>query len=302
MKAITAAKSFLYDSYWKAARLLPDEWYVRMVYKRQTGKVLHLNPPRTFNEKIQWLKLHDRRPIYTIFADKLAVRKHIESTLGGQYLIPLLGIWDRVEDIDFELLPKQFVLKATHDSGSVLLCRDKSEFDIHGARSRLRESLRQNFYWVGGEWAYKDVKPRIIAEAYLSDSGRIVPEDYKLYCFDGEPRLIVVFHNRFSTTEALCESVYDLEWNQQPCTLDDHFQIAMTPQERPGCLEELIRLSRKLCKGFPHMRTDFYVVGGRIYFGEITLYTANGFQPMIPSEYDEILGSWITLPSKAKSI
>lgn len=280
------------------ARCLPDEWYLRLVYKRITGKVLHLNPPRTFNEKIQWMKLYDRRPIYTTLADKFTVREHIKTVLGEQYLIPLLGVWDRAEDIDFGTLPDQFVLKATHDSGSVVICRDKAGFDVQNAKSRLNQSLRRNFYWVGGEWAYKHVKPRIIAEAFLSDAGRIVPEDYKLYCFNGEPKLVVVFHNRFNASEPLSESVYDLEWNLLPCSLDNHFQIETRPQPKPACLDELVHLARTLCRGTPQMRTDFYVVSGRIYFGEITLYTASGFQPMIPPEYDKILGEWIDLPNK----
>lgn len=283
------------------ARHLPDELYLRMVYRRMLGKSLRLNPPVTFNEKMQWLKLHDRKTCYTTYADKLEARKIVSQRLGARYLVPLLGVWGSAKDIDFDALPERFVLKCTHDSGSVIVCRDKGRFDRSVARARLSARIATNYFWYGREWCYKNIVPKIIAEEYLCEEGKLVPEDYKVYCFNGEPKLVVVFHNRFAAElSALSESVYNTRWEQMPCSLDDHFQIELKPHPKPECLDELLVLARLLSDGTAFMRADFYVVKGRIYFGEMTMYSASGFAPMVPASMDEQLGERIVLPTDLK--
>ncbi|SHK85119.1 TupA-like ATPgrasp [Fibrobacter intestinalis] len=274
---------------------VPDEIYLKLVFKSSLGYWPNLKSPRTFNEKIQWLKLHDRNPLYTQLVDKYEVRKYIAETIGEKYLIPLLGVWDSFDEIDFDKLPNQFVLKCTHDSGGLVICKDKSKFDIEVAKKKITRCLKCNYYCAFREWPYKNVKPRIIAEKYMEDSGKVVPEDYKVYCFNGISRYVVVFHNRFAPGKALSETVYDCDWNAQGISLDSHFQISDCLEPKPGCLEEMLRCAGELAKGKAQSRIDFYIVDGKLYFGEITLYTASGLQKMIPKSLDETLGSLIEL-------
>ncbi len=277
-------------------RLLPDSLFLKCQYFMRIGKKLNLRNPKTFNEKLQWLKLHDRKPEYTTMVDKYEVKKYVAEKIGEQYIIPTLGVWDKFDDIDFNTLPDQFVLKCTHDSGGLVIVKDKKQFDEQAAREKIEKCLRQNYYFKSREWAYKNIDPKIIAEKYMEDYGKIVPEDYKVYCFNGNPKYVVIFHNRFSKTKPLEESVYDTQWNKIDISLDDHFQISSHNIERPACLEELIRVSKILSENLPQVRVDFYIINNKIYFGEITLYTASGMQKMIPEEYDEILGSLVKLP------
>lgn len=279
-----------------ALKFLPDKQYIQLQYYRKFGKLPDLKNPKTFNEKIQWLKLHDRKPEYTMMVDKYDVKKYIAEKIGKQYVIPTLGVWEKVEDIDWENLPMQFVLKCTHDSGSVVVCKDKNNFDKQDAAKKLDGYLKRNAFWIGREWPYKNVKPRIIAEKYLEERGHIVPEDYKVYCLNGKPKYIVVFHNRFNDSQPLSETVYDLNWQPQHISLDDHFAISDEVIPRPECLDELLEVCEKICYNYPQLRVDFYIIENKIYFGEITFHTASGFQPMIPKEVDSILGKEIKLP------
>lgn len=274
---------------------MDDETYLRKYYKLRMGKELNLENPQTFNEKLQWLKLHDRKDIYTTMVDKYEVKKYVSNIIGEQYIIPTYGVWDRFDDIDFDSLPEQFVLKCTHDSGGLIIVRDKSKLDIKAAKKKINKCLKRNYYSHGREWPYKNVKPRIIAEKYMEDKGRIVPEDYKIYCLNGKPKYIVVFHNRFDPTKEKSETVYDTEWKPQGISLDEHFKISDEITERPKCLNELLTISTAMCKNHSEVRCDFYVIENRIYFGEITLHTASGFQPMIPREIDDILGKELVL-------
>ena len=272
-------------------RIIPDELYLRMAYRAVTGKRLHLNPPVTYNEKLQWLKLHDRKPEYTEMVDKYEVRKFVTERVGAEYLVGVLGVWDKAEDIDFDNLPDQFVLKCTHDCGGLVICRDKASLDKEAARRKLNDCLKTNFYWQGREWPYKNVKPRIYAEEYLSDFGDSQLTDYKVFCFDGQPKLIQVDYDRF---EGHKRQFFDCDWNR----LDISFHFPSDTAKvifRPSVLEEMLELSRKLSAGFPHLRTDFYIVGDRLYVGEMTFFHGTGFGKWWPEGTDEWLGSFLKI-------
>lgn len=291
----------LYILFVNICRVIPDELYLKMIFRIRTGKKLNLKNPQTFNEKLQWLKLHDHNPLYTTLVDKYAVREYIKENLGEEYLIPLVGgPWSSAGDIDFDKLPNQFVLKCTHDSGSVIICRDKSSFDIKLARKKLNKALRINYYYSSREWPYKDVKPQVIAEKYMKSNGKVVPEDYKVYCFNGMPKYIVVFHNRFEDSKELSETVYDTNWIPQGISLDNHFKISNDVEPRPECLSEMLALAKKLSQGMAQSRIDFYITDELLKFGELTLFTASGMQPMVPGSLDLELGKEISLHTSGK--
>ena len=275
-----------------------DEKYLCIVYKIRTGKTLNLEKPKTFNEKLQWLKLYDRKIEYTTMVDKYAVKQYVADKIGENHIIPTLGVWDKFEDIDFDKLPNNFVLKCTHDSGGLVICRDKSKLDMNAAKKKLNKSLKRNYFYAGREWPYKDVKPRIIAEKYLEEKGKTVPEDYKVYCINGKPIYIVVFHNRFNHGEELSETVYNTAWEPQHISLDEHFKVSNIVESVPECLDKMLKYSEILSENICQSRIDFYIVNNHLYFGEITLYTASGFQRMIPEEMDYKLGQMIKLPKR----
>lgn len=262
------------------------------MYQVKLGKKLNLNKPLYFNEKLNWLKLHDRKDIYTKMADKYEVREIIKERLGEDYLIPLLGVWDRVEDIDFSKLPEQFVLKCTHDSGSVIICKDKKSFDKEEAIRKLIMTMKTNYFYPSREWPYKNIKPRIIAEKYMVDESGMELKDYKIYNFGGEPKLIQVDFGRFVHHE---RNLYTLDWKYIPEEIEypTNESVQIT---KPGCLEEMLACARLLAKGIPSVRTDFYSINGKIYFGEITFYQEGGFARFHSEAYSRKLGDWIELP------
>lgn len=273
-------------------KILPDRLYLKLLYEARMGKKLDLKNPRTFDEKMQWLKLYDRNPVYTVMADKYEVRKLVEEKLGKEYLIPLLGVWDRAGEIDFSGLPRQFVLKCTHDSGSVMICTDKGEFDEEAAREKLSKILKINYYYPSREWPYKNIRPRIIAEKYMTDESRVELKDYKIYTFGGRPYLVQVDFNRFTGHK---RNLYTTEWEYIDETIE-YPRDASIQIERPEKLEEMLECSRKLSQGTASLRTDFYSIGDKIYFGEITFYQEAGFAHFSSEEYAERLGSLIKLP------
>lgn len=274
---------------------MDDEKYLKLMYRCLVGEKLDFNNCRSFNEKIQWLKLYDRNPEYTKMVDKYEAKKYVSSIIGDEYIIPTLGVYDSFDEIDFDALPNQFVLKCTHDSGGLVICKDKSKLDIEKAKKKINKSLKQNYYLYGREWAYKDVKPRIIAEEYLVDGNRVVPEDYKVYCFDGKPKFIVVFHNRYLDDSLYSESVYDTDWNKLDISLDCHFAVSDIVEDKPKCLDQMLDFAQRLSANIPQARIDFYIIDNKIKFGEITLYTASGVQRMIPESLDEKLGELIPI-------
>jgi len=278
----------------KLTRLLSDKGHVKLAYWAGTGKKLHLKEPVTFNEKLQWLKLNDRRDLYRICADKLQVRDYVAEKLGAEYLIPLLGSWEKAADIDFEKLPDRFVLKCNHNSGlGMCICKDKETLDQPKVRQELDRGLRQDYYYHQREWSYKDLPRRILAEAFLSDgSGSLA--DYKIHVFNGKARFILVCADRFDAS-GLTEDFYTPDW--------EHMDIrrpgipnAKKPQEKPQLLSQLITCAEKLGEELPFVRADFYVCGGKIYFGEMTFYPAGGVTPFEPESWDETFGSWLQLP------
>ena len=277
---------------------VPDSLYLKLLYRVIMGRKLNLKNPKEYNEKLQWLKLNDRKPEYAIMVDKYEVRGYIAELLGEQYLIPCLGIYDSVEDIDIDALPDKFVLKCTHDSGSVEICKDKSCYDMEGAKHRLSQAMKRNYYATYREWPYKYVKPRIIAEGYLEgDEGDL--KDYKVMCFNGEAKIIEVHENRFVEGKVHTQTYYDREWEIVPLTQVETVTVDK-PSERPRQLEEILRLSELIAKDMYHARIDWYIEGDKIYFGEITFYDGSGFESFSTPEMERMLGDMIKLPEKEK--
>ena len=277
---------------------VPDSLYLKVLYRVIMGRKLNLRNPREYNEKLQWLKLNDRKPEYSTMVDKYEVRGYIEDLLGDKYLIPCLGIYDSVDDIDIDALPDRFVLKCTHDSGSVEICKDKSSFDIEGARHRLSQAMKRNYYATYREWPYKYVKPRIIAEGYLEGDGGDL-KDYKVMCFNGEAKIVEVHENRFVEGKVHTQTFYDREWNIVPLTQVETVTVDR-PSERPRQLDEILRLSELIAKDMYHARIDWYIEGDKIYFGEITFFDGSGFESFSTPEMERMLGDMIKLPEKWK--
>lgn len=275
---------------------LPDELFLKIIFRLKMGYRLDLNNPKTFNEKIQWLKLYDRNPLYTSLVDKYEVRQFVKEKIGEEYLIPLLGVWDNFDDIDFEALPNQFVLKCTHDSGGLVICKDKSKLDITKAKKKINSCLKRNYYWVLREWPYKNVKPRIIAEKYMEDEPGKGLKDYKFFCFDGIVKAMFVATDR--EVHQTKFDFFDADFNHLP--FKQHYpNNVKIDLVKPMSFEQMKKLASELTAGFPHCRADFYDVGGKVYFGELTFSHFSGLEPMEPMEWDEKFGEMIHLRSEA---
>lgn len=273
--------------------LLPDAVYLKFVYRARIGRPLNLNSPKGFNEKLQWLKLYDRNPLYTKLVDKAEVKPWVAERIGWEHVVPTLGVWDSFDDIDFGALPERFVLKCTHDSGGLAICRDLSTFDMAAARRKIERSLANNYFWSGREWPYKDVRPRIIAEEYLDPAGEQVGlTDYKVMCFGGQARCEFTCTGRADGN--LHVDFFDTEWNHMPFTR--HYPNADVPPEAPERLKDMVAMAERLSEGMPFVRVDFYEVAGQYYFGEMTFYPGSGMEEFDPERWDEELGSWIELP------
>lgn len=275
---------------------MPDEKYICRMFQILMNQELSLEHPQTFNEKLQWLKLYNRKTSYTTMVDKYKVREYIRERLGEKYLIPLLGVWNNPEEIDFDILPNQFVLKCNHNSGlGMSICKDKVLFDFAKAKKDLRRGIRENYYQKNREWPYKDVPRKIIAEQYMkSDAGGLT--DYKIHCFNGEPKLILVCKDRFLET-GLTEDFFSINWEHLDIRRPKH-PNASAPIKKPEELDEMLRLAAILSKDIPFLRVDFYIVDHKIYFSELTFYPASGFDKFVPEIWDNILGDWIKLPEK----
>lgn len=274
---------------------MPDKAYLKLAFRAKMGYPLNLETPKTFNEKIQWLKLYDRKDLYTGLVDKYAVRQYIKEKIGEEYLIPLIGgPWYSADEIDFDALPEQFVLKCNHNSGGVIICRDKSSFDREGARVKLNKFLSRNYYYRSREWPYKNVKPCIIAEKFMQDEKFDNLSVYKILCFGGEPRIFQTIKNDKTPEESI--DYFDINWNR--LDLRQNFPNSAEPLEEPSNREEMLELARELARGFPQIRTDFYSINGRVYFSELTFYSDTGFAAFDPPDWDKILGSWIELPAR----
>ncbi len=276
---------------------MSDEQFLRRMYRIQIGRELDLNNPSSYTEKLQWLKLYDRRPVYTTMVDKYAVKSYVGEKIGEEYIIPLLGVWESADEIDFDALPDQFVLKTTHDSGAVIVCKDKRSLDIKKAKKTLAHFLARKYFDCNREWPYKNVKPRIIAEAYMEDSASGELRDYKFFTFGGEPRVLYIAQGR-GRGEPTVADFFDMEFNHLPFTIDH--DTADTPPEKPKCFDEMKRLAAILSEGTPQLRVDFYEVDGRVYFGEMTFFHCSGFERFHPEEWDKKFGDWVVLPPKTE--
>ncbi|MBR3610306.1 MAG: glycosyl transferase [Oscillospiraceae bacterium] len=274
---------------------VPAEEFVKIRYRIDMGKELDLENPVTYTEKLQWLKLYDHRPEYTTMVDKYGVKEYVSKKIGEKYVIPLLGVWEKVDDIDFNSLPERFVLKTTHDSGGIVICKDKSKLDIHAAKRKLSYFMKRNYYDCNREWPYKNVKHRIIAEEYMEDSRQGELRDYKFFTFGGEPKVLYIAQGR-GKGEPTVADFFDMDYNHLPFTIDH--DMAPVPPEKPQCFEEMKELAAKLSAGTPQLRVDFYEVDGKVYFGEMTFFHCSGLAPFRPEAWDKKFGDWVVLPEK----
>ncbi len=273
---------------------IPDKWFLQIMYYLYVGRHLNLNNPQTFSEKLQWLKLYNHRPEYTIMVDKYAVKDYVAGIIGEEYIIPTLGVWDKPEAIDYINLPQKFVLKTAHGGGScgVLICKDKALLNICMSIHQLRKAWKQDIYKSFREWPYKNVPKRILAEQYMEgENGGL--NDYKVLCFSGKARLIEYHANRFGSNHT--QDFYDTNWNKTSLSQGSLSMVSNFVVDRPFCLDKMLELSELLAKGIPMCRIDWYIVSQKLYFGEITFFDASGFEPFDREEDEIMLGSWIDL-------
>jgi hypothetical protein len=278
------------------AILIPDKFYVKAYFRLVMGKKLNLKNPQTYSEKLQWLKLYDRKSVYTQMVDKFDAKEYVANIIGDEYIIPTIGVWDKFDDIDFDQLPDQFVLKTTHDTGGVIVCKNKTILDINAARIKICKHLRNNPFYLTREWPYKNVKPRIIAEKLLVNNSNEELLDYKFYCFNGVVKCILLCSNRDAAKNNLCLDFYNLKWEKT------HYKFTKYANNvicfpRPKNYDLMVKFSEKLSTNIPSIRVDFYEVNGHLYFGELTFTTTSGFSSYEPIEWDYIMGSWIVLPN-----
>lgn len=292
----------------KLSFLIPDKAYLQMQYRLHMGKKLNLENPVTFNEKLQWLKLYNRKPEYTVMVDKVKAKEYVANIIGEEYIIPTLGVWDDPDDIDFDALPNQFVLKCNHNSGTgMCICRDKSKLDIPKVKAELRKGLKENYFLHGREWPYKNVPRKILAEKFMVDEemhtqaisrGEIEDLlDYKFFCFNGEPKYCQVISDR-STDEKI--DFYDMDWNRIVglvglVGLSDHIHNSDKDLPCPSSYKEMQAFAKKLSKDIPFSRIDFYEINHQPYFGEITFFPASGFGSFRPDEWNERMGEMIAI-------
>lgn len=276
-------------------RSMPDEEYIKRMFRAKMGYECNLISPQTYNEKLQWLKLYDRKPIYSKMVDKYEAKKYVESIIGKDYIIPTIKVWDSVEDINFDQLPDSFVLKCTHNSHCLVICRNKEELNIPKTKRVLNKGLKENYFYRFREWPYKNVKPRIICEEYLENKDIGELADYKVFTFNGVAKMMFIASDRQNQNIETKFDFYDRDFNHLPFT-NGHPNADIPPQ-KPKELEKMFLFAEILSKDIPHLRVDFYETNGRIYFGELTFFHWSGFTPFKPEEWDHILGSWIDLPN-----
>ena len=272
---------------------VPDEVYLKAVFRAETGYRLNLKHPMTYNEKLQWIKLYDRKPEYTMYADKYRVREFISKTIGKKYLVPLIGVYQKAKQIPWKQLPERFVLKCNHASGTNIVCTNKQELDFLLVEQKMNSWLRRNAFWGGREWCYKHIEPCIICEEFLNTQDGKTPDDYKFMCFNGVPRLIQVHHDRYGNHTL---DYYTPDWKKADLHRIDA-NTSKTILERPEKINEMLSIAKTLSKGMYYARIDLYYVNGSVYFGEITMYPTGGFSTFTRYEDDLLLGSYIKLPT-----
>ncbi|MBQ3318237.1 MAG: hypothetical protein II903_02805 [Spirochaetales bacterium] len=272
-------------------KVLPDKAYVWLDFIRNLHRIPNLRNPSTFNEKLQWLKLHDHNPGYTQMADKLAMRSYVQEKLGPGHTVQVLGIWNSFDEIEFSSLPDMFVLKCNNDSGHYVICKDKNSFDMDAARKRIMEGLSTNYYYQNREWVYKDIVPRVFAEQYLQQEEGSHLWDYKFFCFNGEPKIMYM---EKEASDIRTEAFFDMDKNYLDLEMDD--PRPDVPPALPSCFDQMRSMAAILSEGIPFLRVDFFYVNGAIYVGELTFFHCGGLAPVRPERWNRILGSWISLP------
>lgn len=285
LKWMLAQKGF-FDSW-------TDERYLKLTYRLMIGKKLNLNNPQTFNEKLQWLKIHDRNYQYTNLVDKIEAKKIVGKVIGEEYIIPTLEICDSFDEIDWEKLPNRFIIKCNHNSGGVIVVNDKKDLDKDSLRTHFNKLLKKNYYYNGREYPYKNIKPKIMIEENIQIANtKKQIDDYKLMCFNGKVKCSFVCSNRDSK-EGLCVNFYDEDWNPMP--FERHYPKNKQEFPKPKEYNKMVELAEKLSKNIPFVRVDFYVVNDKIYFGELTFYPGSGMEEFTPDEWDYILGTWLDI-------
>lgn len=298
IKYIKRPQNLLYRLLCKYPHLIKnDELYVKMRYSYCIGKRLNLKKPETFSEKLQWLKLYNRRPEYTIMVDKYAVKEYVANKIGKEFIIPTIGVWNKPNEIDWDLLPNQFVLKTTHDSGGIVICRDKSKLDRNAAIKKLEYAITHDNYSITREWPYKNVPRRVIAEKYVESN----PEshdlpDYKFFCFNGVVKALFIATGRNIPGEKVKFDYFDADFNHLP--LRQSHNNAETMPSKPRKFELMKMIASKLSEGIPHVRVDLYEVGESVLFGELTFFHYSGTVRFHPEKWDKIFGDMLTLPSE----
>lgn len=277
----------------KVASLIPDELFLKVKFRLTMGYWMDFKDPKTYNEKLQWLKLYDRNPAYTKMVDKVAAKEYVAQVAGKQFVIPTIGVWEKAEDIPWDKLPNQFVAKVTHDSGGIVICKDKNQLNTKEAVRKLSKALHQDYYNLTREWPYKNVKRQIIVEQYMVDESGYELKDYKFFCFDGEPKMLFVATDREKENEETKFDFFDTEFRLLPFT-NGHEHAQVTPAKTKG-FDTMMELARKLSKGIKHVRVDLYDVNGKVYFGEMTFFHWSGFVPFEPEEWDAKIGKWLIL-------
>lgn len=275
------------------AKYVDDETHIRRQYKLRTGETLNLENPIYYNEKIQWMKINYHDLILNELVDKYSVRNFVKERIGKEYLIPIYGIYDSIDEVDFDSLPNQFVMKLTNGSSFNYICTNKTAKEVKKIKARFKKWIKIDFYALGREWAYKDVKNRIICEKYLTDDSETELKDYKFFCFNGEPKVIQVDYCRFTNHK---RNLYTLNWDY----MNESIEYETDPDanlDKPEKLEDMVRCAKELSKGFPHIRVDFYHINGQIYFGELTFYHGAGYLSYKPKKFEKQMGDWLDLSS-----
>lgn len=281
-------------------RILPERLAIKILFFANMKRFPNLACPKTYNEKLQWLKINYKNPSYTQLVDKYSVKNYVKDKIGEEYVIPTLGVWDNFDSINFNFLPDRFVLKCTHDSGGIVICKDKSKLDIKQIRKKIEKALNTNFYYKTLEWPYKNVKPRIIAEKYMEDTITQELRDYKFFCFNGRVKAMFIATERQKQNSEVKFDFFDRNFNHLDLK-HGHDNAEIIPN-RPVQFNKMIELAEILSKGIPHVRVDFYEVDCKIYFGELTFFHHGGWTPFSPEKWDYVFGSWLVLPQVVEKI
>lgn len=292
-------KSILVKALYFSSPIFNDELYLKLLFPLKTGYRLNLNNPKTYNEKLQWLKLHYRKPIMTQIVDKYDAKDFAKKIIGDKHIVESYGVWDSFDQIDFDSLPDKFVLKTTHDQGGVIVVNNKNDFDKKVAKKKIESHLKFEHYYLTREWPYKNVKPRVMAEALLVNDKVGDLYDYKFYCFHGEPKVMFITEGRQGDTTH--QEFYDMKFNKLHIRRSGFTQSSRILQ-KPKSWELMQELARLLSVGFPHVRVDFYDIDGKVYLGELTFFTGGGMRPFYPHAWDCTFGSWIDIEAVKKEI